>query len=102
MLALAAAGAVEVAAGFAKWLNQVPPVFATGFAAADGALRRHLAGRFGTVDADALPHAADVAALAARAFARGEAIAPERLEPAYLRDNVAMTLREQQAFRDAR
>jgi tRNA threonylcarbamoyladenosine biosynthesis protein TsaB len=36
------------------------------------------------------------------AFARGEAIAPERLEPAYLRDNVALTLVEQQALREAR
>ena len=74
----------------------------TGFAAADGALRRHLGGRLREVDDGALPHAADVARLAAPALARGEAIAPERLQPAYLRDNVAMTLREQQALRDAR
>jgi tRNA threonylcarbamoyladenosine biosynthesis protein TsaB len=49
-----------------------------------------------------LPHAADVARLAAMAFARGEAVAPERLEPAYLRDKVALTLDEQQALRAAR
>ena len=38
----------------------------------------------------------------ALALARGEAIAPERLEPAYLRDNVALTLAEQVAARAAR
>ena len=74
----------------------------TGFAAADGALRRRLDARLLAVDATALPHAADVARLAAAAFARGVALPPERLEPAYLRDHVALTLAEQQALRDAR
>lgn len=74
----------------------------TGFAAVDGALQLRLGSRLARVDAGALPHAADVARLAAVAFARGEAIAPERLEPAYLRDNVALTLAEQQALRAAR
>ncbi|PBS13555.1 tRNA (adenosine(37)-N6)-threonylcarbamoyltransferase complex dimerization subunit type 1 TsaB, partial [Lysobacteraceae bacterium NML93-0792] len=46
--------------------------------------------------------AADLARLAAAACARGEACAPERVEPAYLRDNVALTLAEQQARRAAR
>ena len=67
----------------------------TGFAAADGLLATQLAGRMRRVDATALPHAADVARLAAPAFARGEAIAADRLEPAYLRDKVALTLAEQ-------
>ncbi|GMQ83969.1 MAG: tRNA (adenosine(37)-N6)-threonylcarbamoyltransferase complex dimerization subunit type 1 TsaB [Gammaproteobacteria bacterium] len=35
------------------------------------------------------PHAADVARLAARAFAQGEVLAPEQALPVYLRDNVA-------------
>ncbi|MEO6263651.1 MAG: tRNA (adenosine(37)-N6)-threonylcarbamoyltransferase complex dimerization subunit type 1 TsaB [Luteimonas sp.] len=74
----------------------------TGFAAAGGALRAHLQARLASVDADALPHAADVARLAALAFARGEAIAPDRIEPAYLRNNVALTLEQQQALRDSR
>ena len=74
----------------------------TGFAAADGALRQRLGAALARVDAQALPRAADVARLGARAFARGEAIAPERLEPAYLRDNVALTLEQQQALRAAR
>lgn len=67
----------------------------TGFDAVAGALRVRLGGRLTSVDATALPHAADVARLGALMFARGEAIAPERLEPAYLRDNVALTLAEQ-------
>jgi len=74
----------------------------TGFAAADGALQRRLAHRLAQVDAAALPHAADVARLAAQAWTRGEALAPERVEPAYLRNNVALTLAEQQALRAAR
>ena len=71
----------------------------TGFAAAEAALSLRLHGRLATVDAAALPHAADVARLAALAFARGEAVAAERIEPAYLRNNVALTLAEQQALR---
>ncbi|RYY70647.1 MAG: tRNA (adenosine(37)-N6)-threonylcarbamoyltransferase complex dimerization subunit type 1 TsaB, partial [Comamonadaceae bacterium] len=40
--------------------------------------------------------------LGALAFVRGEAVAPERIEPAYLRNNVALTLVEQQATRTRR
>lgn len=74
----------------------------TGFAALDGQLAARLGDRLARVDAAALPHAADLARLAAAAYARGEACAPERVEPAYLRDNVALTLAEQQARRAAR
>lgn len=74
----------------------------TGFAAAEGYLQRSLASQLRRVDAAALPHAADVARLAVAAFARGESVAPERLEPAYLRDNVALTLTQQQALRESR
>lgn len=74
----------------------------TGFAAAEGTLATRLASRFAHVDATALPHAADVARLGARMFERGEGIAPERLEPAYLRNQVALTLVQQQAARQAR
>ena len=73
----------------------------TGFAAVDSVLQRRFADRLAMVDAVALPHAADVARLAALAFARGELVAPERVEPAYLRDNVALTIVEQKALRDA-
>ena len=74
----------------------------TGFDAAEGALRQQLAGCLASVAAQELPHAADVARLAAAAFARGETVAPERVEPAYLRNNVALTLAEQQALRESR
>ena len=74
----------------------------TGFAAGGGALADRLAARLARVDAAALPHAADLARLAARAAGRGELVAPERIEPAYLRDRVALTLAEQQALRDRR
>jgi tRNA threonylcarbamoyladenosine biosynthesis protein TsaB len=71
----------------------------TGFAAGDGALQLRFANRFVRIDATALPHAADVARLGAIAFERGEAVAPERVEPAYLRNNVALTLAEQRERR---
>ncbi|HVR80773.1 MAG TPA: tRNA (adenosine(37)-N6)-threonylcarbamoyltransferase complex dimerization subunit type 1 TsaB [Luteimonas sp.] len=74
----------------------------TGFAAADNVLQARLQSKLVTVDVGALPHAADVARLAALAFARGEAVAPDRIEPAYLRNNVALTLAQQQALRAAR
>jgi tRNA threonylcarbamoyladenosine biosynthesis protein TsaB len=74
----------------------------TGFAAANGLLQQHLSSQLVSVDATALPHAADVARLAVRAYARGEATAPERVEPAYLRNNVALTLEQQRALRASR
>jgi tRNA threonylcarbamoyladenosine biosynthesis protein TsaB len=74
----------------------------TGFAAVERALQQHLAGRLSSIDDSALPHAADVARLAAVAFERGEAVAPERAEPAYLRNNVALTLEQQRAARAAK
>ena len=71
----------------------------TGFAAANNALQLHLGSQLIDVDASILPHAADVARLAVAAYQRGEALAPERVEPAYLRNNVALTLEEQKAAR---
>lgn len=67
----------------------------TGFSAEGGALADRLASQLVQVDADALPHAADVARLAASALARGDTLAPEELQPAYLRNKVALTLAEQ-------
>lgn len=67
----------------------------TGFSAENGALVQRLGERLTGFDASALPHAVDLARLAARAYARGEAIAADQLEPAYLRDKVALTLVEQ-------
>jgi len=70
----------------------------TGFAAREGTLARRATAAT-SIDASALPHATAVARLAARAWSAGEAIAPERLEPAYLRDKVALTLAEQRKAR---
>ncbi len=74
----------------------------TGFAACDGALSSRLQSRFVSIDPAALPRAAAVAHLAAAAFARGEAVAPEQAEPAYLRNHVALTIAEQKALRESR
>ena len=74
----------------------------TGFAAADGVLGKRLGADLTRLDPAALPHAADLARLAAVACASGEAVAAERVEPAYLRDNVALTLVEQRALRASR
>ena len=74
----------------------------TGFAAADAALQHHLRAHLAFVDATALPHAADLARLAVHAFARGEGVSPEHAEPAYLRNNVALTLEQQKALRASR
>ncbi|MCD7097409.1 tRNA (adenosine(37)-N6)-threonylcarbamoyltransferase complex dimerization subunit type 1 TsaB [Stenotrophomonas sp. MMGLT7] len=87
--------AVELPDMAARWHG-----VGTGFAAAERALATRLQGRLEGVDAQALPHAADLLALAAPAFARGEGVAPELAEPAYLRNNVALTLEQQQAARD--
>jgi tRNA threonylcarbamoyladenosine biosynthesis protein TsaB len=74
----------------------------TGFGALGGALASRLPPHWRAVDAEALPHAADIVRLAHAALLRGEAVAPEMLEPAYLRNQVALTLVEQQALRAAR
>ena len=71
----------------------------TGFAADNGAMMKTLGASMSRCNANALPHAADTARLAARAFAHGEAVAPELIEPAYLRNKVALTLAEQQTAR---
>ncbi|MCC4614554.1 tRNA (adenosine(37)-N6)-threonylcarbamoyltransferase complex dimerization subunit type 1 TsaB [Xanthomonas campestris pv. asclepiadis] len=74
----------------------------SGFAAADALLQQRFATQLTSIDAAALPHAADLLTLAVPALLRGEGVAPERVEPAYLRDNVALTLLEQQAARAAK
>lgn len=89
--------ALELPAGGDQWAG-----IGTGFGAVEGALATRLQGRLASVDAQALPRASDVLKIAVPAFARGEAIAPELVQPAYLRDNVALTLVEQQALRAAK
>lgn len=67
----------------------------TGFAANAGALVIGLGESLTRFDATALPHAADLARLAVRDFHRGLAVPADRIEPAYLRNKVALTLSEQ-------
>ena len=67
----------------------------TGFAADTNALAAVLHPLLQRFDAHALPRATDIARLAALAYARGEAITADQLEPAYLRNKVALTLAEQ-------
>lgn len=74
----------------------------TGFSALDGRLRQRMAGVLASCDSAALPRAASVAALAAQALQRGEGIDAALLQPAYLRDRVALTIREREAARGAR
>lgn len=67
----------------------------SGFEASDSALIATLGGALIRSDSAALPHASDLARLAAAAYDRGETLPPDRVEPAYLRDKVALTLSEQ-------
>lgn len=86
--------AVRLADAHAGW-----QAVGTGFGAAEGVLAARLSPQLAEVDAAALPHAADVATLALQAYARGERPAPESVQPAYLRNNVALTLEQQRAAR---
>lgn len=74
----------------------------TGFAAGGGSWSSALSRHFVRTVPTALPTAAAVASIAARDVTRGGAVAPERLEPTYLRDKVALTSAEQAAARAAR
>jgi tRNA threonylcarbamoyladenosine biosynthesis protein TsaB len=94
--ALAIADTVALPADRTGWYG-----VGTGFAALGGALGTRFAAQLLAMDAEALPHASDIARLAAHAFVRGEALAPERVEPAYLRNHVALTLAEQAAAKRA-
>jgi tRNA threonylcarbamoyladenosine biosynthesis protein TsaB len=67
----------------------------TGFTAEAGALVARLGETLQAFDAAALPRASDLARLAVRAFGRGESVQADAIEPAYLRDKVALTLVEQ-------
>lgn len=67
----------------------------SGFAAYGDVLRDACADRIVAVHADVVPHAREIAALAARAFARGGGKRAEDALPLYLRDKVALTMAEQ-------
>ena len=70
---------VGAGSAFAAYEKQLPPAFT-------GALRR--------IDGSALPQPEALLQLAAYGFKTGLARAPEQIEPAYLRDKVALTTAE--------
>ena len=71
----------------------------SGFAAYGAALLARYAPL--QIDAACVPHAAAVAAIGARRAARGETVAAEHAAPLYVRDKVALDVREQAALRAA-
>jgi tRNA threonylcarbamoyladenosine biosynthesis protein TsaB len=72
-----------------------------GFAAHGEALRARYAGQLLQVLPDLVPHAQEVAALGARALARGEGVSPEQAAPLYVRDKVALSIAERAALRES-
>ena len=73
----------------------------TGWARYEPELRKALAVEPIRIDAAALPHAGDALVLGVPEFAAGRALSADTLAPAYLRDQVALTLAEQAALRGA-
>lgn len=71
----------------------------TGWAVHAPALRAALGATLDQIDGAALPHAEDALPLALPEFAAGRAVSADVLMPAYLRDQVALTLLEQAALR---
>lgn len=71
----------------------------TGWGVYEAVLRAQVAGAIRHIDGSALPQAADAFAFAVPIFQRGEAQAADALQPIYLRNNVALTLIQQQAAR---
>ncbi len=69
----------------------------SGFVAHGAALAQRYAGRISTIRAELVPHAREVAALAARGYARGEAVSAELAAPFYIRDKVALRVDERKA-----
>ncbi|MBL8517513.1 MAG: tRNA (adenosine(37)-N6)-threonylcarbamoyltransferase complex dimerization subunit type 1 TsaB [Betaproteobacteria bacterium] len=62
----------------------------------------HFAPHVATVLPGRFPSAREVATLALRIFARGEAVSPEQALPLYIRDKVAMTIAERNALKSAK
>lgn len=98
------ASAAEYLSG--RWVGEAATAarrgLGTGFAAGEGRWHAVLHPPLQSADATALPTAVSVARIAARDHGVGRALAPERLEPTYLRDKVALTAVEQAAARAAR
>lgn len=74
-----AGGWIGVGSALSSYAAQLPPA---------------LAAAFQRVDAACLPQPEALLQLAEHGFMQGAAVAPERIEPAYLRDKVALTIDE--------
>lgn len=70
-------------------------VLGTGWSAYGDSIRERLPSPPRWADGDRYPQACDVARLAAPLFAAGKGVPPEQALPVYLRDKVALTLKEQ-------
>jgi len=65
-----------------------------GFAVYRAALERRYQGQLAEIVDDLLPHAREIAVLAARGFARGQGVPAEQAAPLYVRDKVALRVDE--------
>lgn len=91
---VAAPEAVPLPASPGPWLAA-----GTGWGSYEAALRQRIGGTLMQLDGTLLPRAADAFALALPIFARGAAPAADAMQPIYLRNQVALTLMEQQQRR---
>lgn len=66
----------------------------SGFAASGAALQTRLGERLARINAEAFPHARDIAALAVARLARGEGVPAWEAAPIYIRDKVALKTAE--------
>jgi tRNA threonylcarbamoyladenosine biosynthesis protein TsaB len=71
----------------------------SGFAVHADALRTRYGAALGSSDGAQFPHSRAIAKLAAAAFARGEGVRAHEAAPVYLREKVALTVREQELLR---
>lgn len=97
-----AVGEAVVAAPDAVQLPRAPGLWlaaGTGWGTYEAALRERLGCEISAVNGAALPQAADACALAVPIFKRGQAPVADALQPIYLRNNVALTLLQQQQRR---
>lgn len=74
----------------------------SGFAAFGIALQKRYTGQLNSVDADAVPQAADIAALGALQFASGQGMDAALAQPFYLRDKVALKTFEREQLAAAK
>lgn len=72
---------IGVGSGFASYAERLPSIFVS---------------QMRCIDASALPHAESLLQIAARDFKAGAMQLPELIQPTYLRDKVALTIKERE------